>query len=293
MIKDYYNKNINININNNKKELNKSKKEKYELEFKYNDINEDFEIKTLIAQKYQNLINAIDDEIVKLNSNENTAEIQNLCNDEFNKLILISEKIKNILNNKEYDNTENKIYYHLKNDDIINFILTNGVTEIDYSRNTFSIDKKTASEIIVNTTIRETYLNIIKNYINKKNFTFIEKIKEINIVDNEIKPFFEEYINYFDNILLKINSIIDKINMKIFNFNTKIKIDNYFDEYANEKIKNINNIKEKSVNLKTIKKDKYIEIIPYTDTMFLYIIYLILIIDYLNYFYSDNTAKDI
>ena len=293
MIKDYYNKNINININNNKKELNKSKKEKYELEFKYNDINEDFEIKTLIAQKYQNLINAIDDEIVKLNSNENTAEIQNLCNDEFNKLILISEKIKNILNNKEYDNTENKIYYHLKNDDIINFILTNGVTEIDYSRNTFSIDKKTASEIIVDTTIRETYLNIIKNYINKKNFTFIEKIKEINIVDNEIKPFFEEYINYFDNILLKINSIIDKINMKIFNFNTKIKIDNYFDEYANEKIKNINNIKEKSVNLKTIKKDKYIEIIPYTDTMFLYIIYLILIIDYLNYFYSDNTAKDI
>ena len=105
----------------------------------------------------------------------------------------------------------------------------------------------------------------------------------------KLNHFFEEYINYFDNILLKINSIFDKINKEIFKYDDNITdIDNYF-HYIDKKIKNIERIIKNSINYNTEKKDKYIKIIPYTDTMFLYIIHLILIIDYLNYFYSNIT----
>ena len=191
MIKDYYKNNMNTNINNNKSELNKYKKEDYELEFEKDEIDNDIKIYTLISTNYTTLITDIDSKIGTLNSNENTVQIQNLCNDEFDKLILISEKIKNILNNKIYDNTENKIYYHLANDDILNFSLSDKNSNFNYSHNNLSIEFKTVEQMMKNKNDINTYINILKNYFNKKNFIFIEKIKEINIdKDNEIKPFF-------------------------------------------------------------------------------------------------------
>jgi hypothetical protein len=356
MIKDYYKNNMNTNINNNKSELNKYIKEDYELEFEKDEIDNDIQIYTLISTNYTTLINEIDSKIGTLNSNENTAQIQNLCNDEFNKLILISEKIKNIINNKIYDNTENKIYYHLENDDIIKYELYDDIRlyhkiisflkiyidniadililyfkenkiivssnynnnhtttlkdilkeyinkqkylerniKIIYSSTKFTRDdaRKNVNtidlyNIIINIFLKDYYINDLNDYFNKKDFKFKKKIEEIydNIKEyNEIKPFFEEYIENIKNLSFKINNLLNKIHKEILIIDNKPKIDLYF-KLIYKQGKRIKNIHSEIINQKIIIKDKYIKILPYTDSMFLYIIYLILIIDYLNFFYE-------
>ena len=275
LVKNYYQKNIDLNIKNIKNNKNKDEEEKYKLEFEKDDIIKGQEIIKIFYDNYNEYILDINKKIIDIESNkikndQNKKEIKDILNTEFNKLIELSEKIENIEKKNKYDSIENKIYFYIGNDEIFNKYFKN---KNDSSNNSDKIK----------------YLEFLNEYFTKQKFFFIN---EINLIyknlkeDNEITPFFDEYMNHFKKLSLKINNLLNQINLDIIIF--KIKKINNLDPYfkiINKKIKTIekiNNNSKENIN----NKGNITTILPYTDSMFLYIIYLTLIIDYLIFFYE-------
>jgi len=322
LVKNYYQKNINANIKNNKNKRNKDEEEKYKLEFEKDDIIKEQNIMTIFYDNYNEYILDINKKLIDIDSNkikndQNKKIIKDILNTEFNKLIELSEKIENIEKKNEYDSTYNKIYFYIEHDEIFNgFFTSKEIFNAKFGKKITNIKNsdKTKLLININNNIKQklnlnkienedeklkkilkydnfnTYLVILNKYFTEQKFFFINQINLIyrNLKeDNEIIPFFDEYMNHFNKLSLKINNLLNQINQDIIIF--KIEKINDLDPYfkiINKKIETIEKINNNSNENINNNKGKYTTILPYTDSMFLYIIYLTLIIDYLTFFYE-------
>jgi hypothetical protein len=326
LVEQQIKKNKNIKSSNNIKILqnnkNKYEKEKYEFELEYNDILKRKELFTLYIDNYEKIyVQEIDKIIKNIDSTKNKNDedkkkIQIILNDEFTKLINLCEKIEKINNINKYNTIDNKIYFYVKEDNILKSNYFKNMSEFNSNINNIYEGHKKFNLSNINNNIKkklklsnsnnendsekikkifklnylETYISFLNNYFTKQKFYFINEINNIyNNLDenNEIRPFFEEYMNHFKKLSFKINNLLNQINLDIITFNIE-KI-NSLDPYFNiigKKIENIKKINKNSdVNIQN-NKGNFTTILPYTDSMFLYIIYLTLIIDYLTFFYE-------
>ena len=311
LVKNYYQKNIDINTKNNKIKRNKDEEEKYKLEFEKDNIIKEKEIKTVFYNNYNEYILDINNKLIDIESNkikndQNKKDIKDILNIEFNKLIELSEKIEDIEKKNEYDSTNNKIYFYIGRDEIFNEYFKNK-TDFNNKIKQNSIEKKNKISIfehnlnannkkifspdkILKYFYFNEYLEFLNEYFTKQKFFFINEVNKIykNLKeDSEIKPFFEEYMNHFKKLLFKINNLLNQINLDIIMFKIE-KVDDldpYFN-IINKKIETINKINDNSNENINNNKGKYTTILPYTDSMFLYIIYLTMIIDYLTFFFE-------
>ena len=319
------NKNIksNNNITIIKKNKEKFEKEKFEFEIEYNDILKKKDLYTLYNDSYEkNYIQEIDKIIKNIDLNrikdeQNKKDIKDILNNEFNLLIQLIEKIEKIDNINKFNNTKNKIYFFIEQDDIFKnkFFINNSEVNTKIQKNFNNIHENTKTKLLknINSNLKQElklnnitnsnnkikkilkysylneYIDFLNKYFTEQKFIFIDQINLIykNLKeDDEIIPFFEEYMNHFKKLSLKINNILNQINQDIIIFKTEKMND--LDPYFNiiikkiENIKKINNNSDENIN----NRGKFTTILPYTDSMFLYIIYLTLIIDYLTFFYE-------
>lgn len=323
LVKNYYQKNINVNIEKLKKKENDIEFKKYTLEFEKADFTNEKDLLSIYSNNYSEYITEIDNIInstdsKKIENDNNNRKLNNILSDEFNKLIELSEKIEKIDNIYQFNNRDNKIYFYIESDEIFG-IFSDSKEEINKEikqaiknenkikniknvknniKNNIKKQLKLNSitsdnekiKIILKYQYFKQYKNFLNKYFNEQKFVFINEIENIykNLKDNnEIKPFFEEYMNHFKNFSLKINNLLNKINQDIITFNIG-KINNlspYF-EITEKKLSYIKTIKTNSEKEINNNKGNFITILPYTDSMFLYIIYLTLVIDYLTFFYE-------
>ena len=193
-------------------------------------------------------------------------------------------------------NYYNKNYIFLK---IINDIKKNGKTNNEEINNGKTNNGKTNNEKTNNKETNNEKTSVIN--INKKittelsnyfysNDIFIDKLNPIfsnDFKDENIKLFFDQYQEFY-NILKnkKIKLLLNKINNGMIKYNNS---PNDFRNGIKTKIEYYENIKESaepSKNEFKDKKGKYTQVLPYTDIMFLYFIDLLIIIDYLTFYYE-------
>jgi hypothetical protein len=287
LINDYYENNKSANINSIEKIIKKDKEDKKKLEFEKDIKTKQKDLLTIYSNNYTEYISKIDNilsniDLDKDNSDQNKKELKNIIDSEFNKLIELSNKIKDIVNKIYYNSTHNKIFYYITNDYLYDHIVL--YNEKNYFK-TSNLNK---------------FINFLNDYFTENKFYFINKIREIknNIKeDNEIIHFFNEYINNFEMLVLKINNLLNQINQDNINIRQNPKkniddtnnIDNTLfinnEKYINKKIDICNKIINYSKNEITQngKKGKFTEILPYTDVMFLYIIFLTNIIEIITF----------
>ena len=123
---------------------------------------------------------------------------------------------------------------------------------------------------------------------NDKQF-FYDKLKNdiFNGSSDNIKIFFDNYDKYHESLITKIKDILNKINNNKLKLNTKsiteFHINNYIINDINQKQNKINKNK---INDDKKMKGKYTQILPYTDVLYLYFLNLLLIINFLNFFYN-------
>ena len=214
------------------------------------------------------------------NKNKNTnssSDLKTSSNEEFNSIINLSKKYLNNIEKKEYNNSINKVYtLYNKNKKFIEIIK---IIE----------NKNLPSNIIKNIPI----INILGKYFSSNNDLFINELKSLifsnEFNDDNINQFLKQYQAFYNIINRKIKTLLNKINTKIlkYNENQEENNKNIFIEKINKKIKYIKAF-DSLINPTDFKNKsgKYIQVIPYTDVMFIYFINLLMIIDYLNYYYE-------
>ena len=207
----------------------------------------------------------------------NDKDLKDKFNKEFNSIITISRDYDLVIDSKDYKKVNNKVlnYYNK------NYIFLKIINEIK--------NNKRINEIKNNKRINEKITNELSNYF-YNNDIFIDKLNPIfskDFKDENVSSFFEEYQEFY-NILKnkKIKLLLNKINNRIIKYKDspndfrngiKTKIDYY---------ENIKKFAEPSKNEFKDKKGKYTQVLPYTDIMFLYFIDLLIIIDYLTFYYE-------
>ena len=230
----------------------------------------------------------------KINELKSEADIKNNTN-------LISEKnnfidiFNNLLNSSLlYETKINDINYQKSFNQIDNLYQRNKKL-IEIINNIDNIDS--SGTILSSDLIEKDTLKIINYYSNIKD-SFIESITNIVSKNNsiEINPFFENYKKFYQELIDKINNLILRINFGILEINTDnldIKILKIFKEKIiknklelKDKINTKQKNYKKNLNNKKTKKGKITEILVYTDNMFYYFIDLMIIIDYLTFFYK-------
>lgn len=184
-----------------------------------------------------------------------------------------SNKIQNIISKYNENKSRNKIKYYYDHDKIFNTILYDStITNTNTNTNRKKLD---------------LYTNHLSTYFANNEKYFITKILELKEKDESLKSLLDQYYEYYQELINKIKNILNKINIgrlllnknSINTFNTKIIRDKL------NKKKNIINKSEKTKdNLN--KRGEYTVILPYTDILLLYFIELLIIIDYLTYFYE-------
>jgi hypothetical protein len=248
-------------------------KQKYVLKFKKDDINKEKDLLTIYSNNYNEYILEIDNIVTNIDSKKNIDEqnkkdIQIILNNEFTKLIELSERIEDIDRKFNYNTTENKIYLSVEQDNIF---------------------KNWSKLKNLNTNTNTKLLEEINEYFTEQKFIFIDEINKIYEIlkeNNEIKPFFKEYMNHFVILSSKINNLLDQINLDIIIFKIeKIENSTPYSNIIKNKLEIIKKIKTNSTN-NINNKGEFTTILPYTDSMFLYFIYLTLMIDYLTFFYE-------
>ena len=218
---------------------------------------------------------------IKKNGKTNNEEINNgkTNNEKTNNGKTNNEEINNGKTNNE--KTNNK---EINNGKTNNEEINNGKTNNEKTNNKEINNEKTS---VIN--INKKITTELSNYF-YSNDIFIDKLNPIfsnDFKDENIKLFFDQYQEFY-NILKnkKIKLLLNKIN------NGMIKYNNSHNDFRNgikTKIEYYENIKESaepSKNEFKDKKGKYTQVLPYTDIMFLYFIDLLIIIDYLTFYYE-------
>lgn len=273
-------------LTQNEKQFKNNLDKKYKYDF--NEFSKDIN-KTLYNTKETNqqkiidhITSIISQEEIKKNSILNDKkELKDKYNDIFNMLYESSEKITNIINVYNESQSKNilKIYYDK------NFEFNTIIEKIIklYNSPNKNDDRKKIIEIT----------NQISDYFaNQKDNIFINKVNELISKDELIKPFWEQYYEYYKVLIKKINIILNKINMNRMNlaFRLESLLSNFQSKIIQNKIKKKDEIiqykSEMNPTNKSNKRGEYTIILPYTDIMFLYFIDLLIIIDYLTYFYE-------
>ena len=208
---------------------------------------------------------------------------------------------------EEYNKTLDTIYnfasqYESKISKI-SFNKSSNRIEYSYSKNKEFIEFVQEIKDIKSTITKENIDNItskINKYYADNNDIFISKINEIvsQLNNDEAKPFFEQYQKLYLELIKKINTILDKISNELLNINTKLFdtptgiLTNAFQDYIiKSKVTNQTNITtngknyQKALSNHKIVKGKFTEILIYTDNLFYYFLDLLIVIDYLTFFY--------
>lgn len=233
------------------------------------------------------ILTKIDNEQKILNQNKNInskKQLKEQFNDSFNKLLDISTQYSEIINLHNEKKTNNKIYYFYNKNTKLTMFINKITTETIKSK-----EPSKKEEI----TIKEITDEIIKYFYNNNDLFFQEIEKQINNIDeknSKIKPFFDEYQNFYnDNLIEKIKILLKKINnknIKLINPVDITKIDEFQKSIIKSKIDKRVKIIAKADVLSENQKGSYTVILPYTDIMFLYFIDLLIVIDFLTFFYE-------
>jgi hypothetical protein len=241
----------------------------------------------ILLNKKKDLLNDIKTEInTKLSSTNNSKK---------------NNEIKNINQEQEqFNNSLDAIYnFASQYEDKINKMsLNKSVNKISFLYDENKDFKKLINDIkgLIITSDIESLTLKINNYYSKNNDIFMKKINEIisQLNNDEIKPFFEQYQKLYKELIQKISNILDKISNGLLTINQNSI--NYITIFTSNIIKtkvkkqtnivkNENDYSQALTNKKT-KKGKFTEILIYTDNLFYYFIDLLIIIDYLTFFYQ-------
>jgi len=189
----------------------------------------------------------------------------------------------------EYNNSKNKLYFLSTLDNKLNKYIVD-IKDINISTNNNKIKKIQTIYENINKYFTElkTNNNNFISLLNQHNF-----LKDLNNIiskndnDNSLKSFTDEFQKYNNELITKINNLLDKINKN------KLKLIIYdilnfqrFNNIISNKYKKIVSIDTNKDGSNINKKGKFILILPYTDIMFKYLLYLLIIIDFLNFFYQ-------
>ena len=227
-------------------------------------------LSSLIKEK----INKLELESSSKSINSINKDLKDNFNKEFDNIIIISKKYETIIQSKNYKKTNNKLLnYYNRNNIFIEII--NKIKKRN-EKNVTNSNKKITDEL-------SNYFYNNDSFIDKLNPIFSKDFK-----DENVSLFFKQYQEFY-NILKnkKIKLLINKINNGIIKYNDLN--NNNFINGIQTKIDYYNKIKESgepSKNEFKEKKGKYTQVLPYTDIMFLYFIGLLIIIDYLTFYYE-------
>jgi hypothetical protein len=236
----------------------------------------------------QSYFNTINTRIKNIDTEKNENEkdlIKNNCNIEFDMLDKILKNIDNKLSIIEFNKIDNKLYFFYKKDDIYK-LYNNYFNDMTKSKknadNLLTISNSNKYNNFMNTILKE-----LNKYFIENKEDFFKKIQEIfnNNNNNNLISFLDQYKKYKDELIFKINDLLDKINDDKLKLNLNNKNIPKFIPLIKKKQDRIKKILD-HVNDKIDTKGKYTVIIPSTDVLFLYIINLLIIIDFLTYFYE-------
>lgn len=241
----------------------------------------------------QSYFNTINTRIKNIDTEKNENEkdlIKNNCNIEFDMLDKILKNIDDKLSIIEFNKIDNKLYFFYKKDDIYK-LYNDYFSNILNSKLSADANLLKKSKTPTNIDKYNNFMNIILQELNKyfieNKEDFFKKIQEIfnNNNNNNLISFLDQYKKYKDELIFKINDLLDKINDDKLKLNSNnIIIDNFIPLIIKKKgrIKKILDHVEDKIDT----KGKYTVIISSTDVLFLYIINLLIIIDFLTYFYE-------
>jgi len=261
-------------------------------------------------QNYFNTINKVIKNIdSEKNENEKNIFLDN-CNNEFDLLDKILKDINNKIAVMDFNRIDNKLYFLYQKDDINEiykiyfFNLVNnennfwkqilekfsGNAKNKLLKNMKLNNKKPITDDDINIHLMNKIIIDLNKYFIENKEDFLKKIIEIfnNNENNNLVSFLDQYKEYKDGLILKINNLLDKINnneLKLIDIKKINEITNNFVPIIKKKEERIKKIIE-HVNDKIDTKGKYTVIIPSTDVLFLYIINLLIIIDFLIHFYE-------
>lgn len=223
---------------------------------------------------YSELRDSIKNQRTKLESENSSKKIIPLDSYgiSFDSLINISIDFEKIINIIKYKNTDNKLF----------FIFETYIEKLDdITKKINSLDTKKNIENLIK--------DINSYFINSNSTLLFNKLLSRESNSNKIESILEEYTNYNKNLTNKIKVLLNNINKQNIVLNTdsdSLKIKTFKDYIIKNKAEKYNNIygesKEKSSRINgTIKY-----IVSYTNVIYMYFIILLIIIDFLTYFYS-------
>jgi len=243
-----------------------------------------------------NLKQSIEEKLQKITDKEsspkpNFTSLKTEFDNSFTEILTISNKYKDIVYKMSLKKSTNLIYsIYQKNNKDFNEI---------YDKNLGNIEKlkecNAEMEEKICENVSELTKRITKVMINEKSNKFIEELYNDHLKKQTpvVSPFFEEYKAHTEDLRKKILIILKKINSKELNQKKNIEIESIKQNYSNHtktkiqvknKIIQINDNYEKNNTEK--KRGDLLIIPPYTYTLFIYLIDLLLIIDYLTFFYE-------
>jgi hypothetical protein len=302
---------IKTKINNIENNITTKQTKLDKIQIQISKINVNNEIKKILENRKSgtsNLLNNIKTKIGLLNNKvsiEKIDVIKTSFNEIYESLIICTKEIDEKTKLINLLNSNNKLKFILdskfkKIEDIYNKIIS-----YKFSLNTSATNKnKNITDKNItdkNKNITELYNQIntlfkSKTKNNKKDEFINEVYKDIQVKEStniivDCKSFFDSYKKYYDDLIKSINVLLDKINngdlilCKDKDIRNRIKIFN--DNIIKQKNEKISSILSDKSN-KNTKKGKTVLVLPYTDILYLALIYLLIIIDFLSYFYKPK-----
>lgn len=254
---------------------------------------------TLTLQKtnLEELKSKIEERLTKLQSKNssllpNFSLIQKRFTDIFKVTLTISEKYKEYAGVLAFNKSKNKVYFlYTENQDIFNIKYGGILKKLNSIRN------KDTHVSNLCTLIDDLTNGLTKSMIGDKSGKFMKDLeKYFKDTSPVARPFLDEYKIYYEELFKKILIILHKISKK----EMKRKENPSLEDIKRDYIKHItrkNKIRDKIFNMlqnhyemkdaeNLNKKEPFIIVAPYTYVLFLYFIDLLLIIDYLTFFYE-------
>jgi hypothetical protein len=258
-------------LKNLKENKNNKKIKKYTLDI-YNEIKNNLGyIVSLLSEKIKNK--------VLINSSDNK-DLKDKFNKIFNDIINNIKNYELAINNKRYKKVNNKILNYYNKNYSFNKIIGVIKGSEKFNNNNGTPDK-----------LNKKIINKLTDFFSDDDL-FIQNLNNIfsnEFKDENVRLFFEQYKEFY-NILKnkKIELLLSKISNKVIKYNDNNKKNIDFKNRINPKLiysEKILASAEPSKNDFKEKKGKYIQVLPYTDVMFLYFIDLLIVIDYLTFYY--------
>ena len=170
--------------------------------------------------------------------------------------------------------------------DIVNIIINDNANNI-------KIKDKTNINDLLNK-INALFTNDLKNEFLSEVYKDIQIKNATNIITNS-KSFFDIYTKYYNELIKTIKGLLEKINnddlvlINNSNNNQLISSINVFNQkIINNKKQLIKHILISHDKNKNSKKGKIKLMLPYTDILYVSLLYLLIIIDFLSYFYRPK-----